>query len=173
MQSSKPAVLFFVLAMLTLSVFAVVILSPTMGQRAEARSKPAVSETPKHEVLGTLDATGLRKAEVATPATTEAGMRLVAEKLRDENLPDEGTLLIEFSKLRDPAVNTGFALVFDDKQAALDAGRGETSIRYGEPYDREEARRILEDEDGMRVVSFEEFANENPDIWEKSRRFLR
>ena len=173
MQSSKPAVLFFALAMLTLSVMAVVVLSPTVGGRAEAQPKPTATETPKHEVLGSLDATGLRKLEVATPATTEAGMRLVAEELRDENLPENGTLLIEFDKLRDSSVGTGFALVFDDERAALDAGRGETSVRYGEAYDRKEARRILKDEDGMRVVSFEEFTDENPSIWEKSRRFLR
>lgn len=173
MQSVKPAVLFSILAMLTLSVFAAVVFSPTVGKMAEARSDDTVRETPKYEVLGTVDATGLRKMEVATPAKTEADMRLVAEELRDENVPEDGTFLIEFNKLRDPSVDTGFALVFDDKNAVLDAGGGEISARYDESYDREEARRIMKKEGGIRVVSFEEFAEENPDIWEKTRHFLR
>ena len=173
MRSSKFAVLFFALAMLTLSIVAVEVLSPTWVQRAEARPKPTMTETPKYEVLGALDAAGLRKVEVSTSAKTEAGMRLVAEDLRDENLPENGTLLVEFDKPRDTSVDTGFALVFDNERAALDAGRGETSVDYDEAYSRKEARRILKDEDGMRVVSFEEFADENPGVWEEYRRLLR
>lgn len=173
MQSAKPAMLFFVLAMLTLSVFAAAVFSPAMGKRAEAQSGPDVSETPKHRVLGASEAAGLREIEVASAAKTETEMRRVAEELQDVNVPEDGTLLIEFKKFRDSSVDTGFALVFDNRDAVLDAGRGETSVQYGEPYDRREARRIMKEEDGMRIVGFKEFAEENPAVWKEARRSLR
>ena len=173
MQSAKPAILLFVVAMFVLSLLAAAIFSPAMEGRAEAQSGTNVSQTPKYKVLGTLDATGMRKVEVATPAKTETGFRLVADKLREDNVPQDGTLLVEFNKSSDPSVGTGFALVFDNKKAVLDAGRGETSLQYGDPYDREEAQHIMKQEDGMRVVGFKEFAEDNPDVWKESRSFLR
>lgn len=67
----------------------------------------------------------------------------------------------------------GFALVFDSKEAVLESGRGATSERYGAGYDQTEARRIMAEEGGMRVVSFAEFAGENPGLWEQAKSLLR
>jgi hypothetical protein len=119
---------------------------------------------PPHEVLDVSDASGVREVVVATPAKREAAMVLVAQELKEENTPEGGTLLVEYRAAKDPHSSTGFALVFDDKEAILNAGATE---RFGEVYDGEDAERIMEEEGGVRVVSFEEFAEDNPSVWER------
>jgi hypothetical protein len=126
-------------------------------------------ETPDYEVLQVSDAPGVSEALVATGETREGGLRLIAEELREEDTPEDGTLLVEYYAAPDRAVNTGFALIFDSEQAVLDIGESE---RFGQVYDEEDAERIMREEDGMRVVSFEDFAEQNPSLWERAKQFL-
>ncbi len=172
MQSVKPAILFFVLAMFVLAASATLLFWPTVVKKAEAQPDNAVTEVPRYKILESAETNGMRGFEVATSAKSEAAMRLVAEDLQEEYVPEDGTLLIEFSKLRDPSENTGFALVFDNKRAILDANNGETSATYDESYDRDEARHIMRDEGGVRVVSFQDFAEENPGVWDSAEKVL-
>ena len=124
---------------------------------------------PPHEVLDVSDASGVREVVVSTPAKREAAMVVVAQELKEENVPEGGTLLVEYRGAKDPHSTTGFALVFDDKDAVLDAGATE---RFGEVYDEEDAERIMEEEGGVRVVSFKEFAEDSPGVWERVERFI-
>lgn len=153
--------LFCAVALIALALFL------AMGDEAGAR--PGGAETPPYEVLSAHDALDTRAVMVATPEKGEAGMRLIADDLRDENLADGGTLLVEFQG-KASALPTGFALVFDDEDAVLDTG---DSDRFGEVYDEDDAERIIEEEDGIRAVSFREFSEEHPSIWEKAKSFLR
>ena len=173
MQSVKPAILFFVLAMFVLAASATLLFWPTVVKKAEAQPDNAVTEVPRYKILESAETTGMRGFEVATSAKSEAAMRLVAEDLQEEYVPEDGTLLIEFSKLRDSSKETGFALVFDNKKAILNTGNGETSTTYNESYDRDEARSIMKDEGGVKVVSFEDFAEENPGVWDSAQKVLK
>lgn len=170
MQSTKPATFFFALAMLTLLVLLSAVISLAGGKQAEARAGSEQTSTPKYEVLDIHDAAGVREIDVAAATTDGTGMRLIAQQLRAKgNTPGDGTLLIEFAKARDTSVNTGFALAFDSKQAILDAGQ---SDRYGEVYDKAEARRIMAEEDGVRVVSLKGFVQEHPSLRDEVKNFL-
>lgn len=162
----RPRVLAAAAAFSCVAVLAALALFFAMGDAAGARP----GETPDYEVVDAHDATNTRALVVATDAEGESGLRRIADDLRDENLPDGGTLLVEYQKTDDPAVPTGFALVFDDEDAVLDAGN---SDRYGEVYDEQDAERIIEEEDGIRAVSFRSFAEENPSLWERATSFLR
>jgi hypothetical protein len=171
-QSTKPAVIFFALAALATLLSLSSIILPGWVRAADARTAEAV-KTPSYEVLGVGEAPGVRELEVASPARSELEMGLVAQDLREENTPEDGTLLVELTKTPKNPKSTGFALVFDSQKAVLEAGQGETSERYGAGYDRADARRIMQEEGGMRVVSFAELARETPDLWERAKGFLR
>lgn len=162
----RPPVLAAVAALICIALFGALALS-FAGKEAGAR--PGGAQTPDYDVLSAHDALNTRAVLVATDAKGEAGMRLIADDLREENLPDSGTLLVEYQGTNASATPTGFALVFDDEDAVLDTGDSE---RFGEVYDEEEAESIMEDEDGIRAVSFRRFAEENPSLWEKATSFL-
>lgn len=137
---------------------------------AFAQDNAVETEPPAYTVTNAFQAAGVNEVRVTTEETREAEMRLIADDLRDEgNVPDNGTLLVEYYDSTDPAENTGFALVFDSEDAVLDTG---TTEQFGEVYDREEAERIIAEEDAMRVVSNEEFAEENSSIWERIKGFF-
>lgn len=170
MQSTRPATFFFALAILTLLILLSAVLSLMGGKQAEAQAGSGQTSTPKYEVLGVHDAAGVREIDVAAATTDEAGMRLIAQELRQKcDTLKDGTLLIEYAKARDTSVNTGFALAFDSKQAILDAGQ---SDRYGEVYGKAEAERIMTEEDGVRVVSFKGFTQEHPSLRDEVKNFL-
>lgn len=157
-----------VLAGALLCVAVVGVLAFVFATGGEAGARPGM-ETPRYEILSVHDAPKTRAVMVETPAKGEAGMRLVADDLRDENTPEDGVLLVEFQDDGTSALPTGFALVFDDEEAVLDSGE---SDRFGEVYDEKEAERIMDEEDGVRVVSFRVFAEESPSLWEKAKDFL-
>lgn len=165
MLSNRSIRLFFALAILS-ALLAAWSLLFSHGKKINAQPD---ATPPPHEVLEVSDASGVREVVVATPAKREAAMLLVAEELEEENTPEGGTLLVEYRGAKDPQMSTGFALVFDDKEAVLDAGATE---RFGEDYDEEDAKRIMGEEGGVRVVSFEEFAETSPGVWERVRRFI-
>lgn len=139
------------------------------GTAAEAQ--PA--ETPEYEVIEESLGEDVRELVVGTGARGEEELRLVAEDLAEElPVPEDGVLLVEFRD--DPEADedagrfglreTGFALVFDSEEAAL-----AEDLRY----DEEEARRIVEEEGGIRVVSFADFGEENPDLLDDLQSILR
>ncbi len=165
MLSTKALRLYCALAILSALLAAWSLL---FYQGKEVNAQPDRTPPP-HEVLDVSDASGVREVVVATPAKREAAMLLVAQELKEENTPEGGTLLVEYRAAKDPHSSTGFALVFDDKEAVLDAGATE---RFGEVYDEEDAKRIMEEEGGVRVVSFEEFAEDSPGLWERVKRFI-
>lgn len=162
----RPYVLAAAAALLCIALFGALALTLAGN---EAGAHPGGAETPDYEVLSAHDALETRAVLVATAAKGEAGMRLIADDLRDENLPDGGTLLVEYQGTDASAIPTGFALVFDDEDAVLDTGDNE---RFGEVYDEEEAESIMDEEDGIRAVSFRQFAEANPTLWEKATSFL-
>jgi hypothetical protein len=163
--STKSIRLFFALAILSALLAAWSLL---FYQGKEVKAQPD-GTPPPHEVLEVSDASGVREVVVATPAKRKAAMLLVAQELEEENTPEGGTLLIEYRGAKDPQMSTGFALVFDDKEAVLDAGATE---RFGEVYDEEDAKQIVAQEGGVRVVSFEQFAEDSPGVWERVKRFI-
>lgn len=168
MPSTRPAVLLFLLGVLTLLLSSILVLWPAWDGKANAHNGEA-RKTPNYEVLTVRDAAGIRQMAVSTTAAKESGMRLVVEKLREDNTPEDGALLIEFT---DPEASrdTGFALVYDSKRAVMEAGETE---RFGEVYDEDAAKRIMREEDGVRVVGYKEFAQDNPRLSDEVRRFLR
>jgi hypothetical protein len=163
--STKAIRLFCALAILSALLAAWSLL---FYQGKEVNAQPDRTPPP-HKVLDISDAPGIREVVVATPAKREAAMLLVAQELKEENTPEGGTLLVEYRAAKNPQRSTGFALVFDDKGAVLDAGATE---RFGEVYDEQDAKRIMEKEGGARVVSFEEVAEDNPGLWERVKWFV-
>ncbi len=135
-----------------------------------ANAASAQEEVPSYDVINAFQATGVNEVRVATDETRETEMRLIADDLREDgNVPEDGTLLVEYYDSANTSENTGFALVFDNEEAVLDTGATE---KFGEVYDEEEAERIIEEEDAMRVVSNEEFAEENASIWDRIKGFI-
>ena len=158
--------LFYISAMLVALAAAAALVLAQEGREARA----VEAETPEYRVLDVSDAAGVREVVVTAAEPREAGMRLIDEELRDAgNLPEDGTLLVEYRKDDDPERSTGFALVFDSERAVLEAGM---TARYGEVYDEEDAEQIMEEEGGIRAVSYRDFAEENPGLWERIRGFL-
>lgn len=144
--------------------------SASHANTASAQGEPAQEEVPQYEVVNDFQAAGVNEVRVTTEETREVEMRLIADDLRGgDNVPEDGTLLIEYYDSENPDENTGFALVFDSEEAVLDTGSTE---QFGEVYDEEEAERIIEEEDGVRVVSNEEFAEENASIWDRIKGFF-
>ncbi|ABG05724.1 hypothetical protein Rxyl_2811 [Rubrobacter xylanophilus DSM 9941] len=154
--------LFYISAMLVALAAAAALVLAQEGREARA----VEAETPEYRVLDVSDAAGVREVVVTAAEPREAGMRLIDEELRDAgNLPEDGTLLVEYRKDDDPERSTGFALVFDSVEAVLAPGR------YSD-YGEADAEQIMEEEDGIRVVGFREFAEENPTIWEQVKQSL-
>ncbi|MGI8650027.1 MAG: hypothetical protein ACR2KW_06560 [Rubrobacter sp.] len=141
-------------------------VSPASGQTNE----PVEPNVPQYQVIDAFDAAGVVEVDVATAVKKEGKLRLIADDLREhENVPEGGTLLVEYYDDEDTSENTGFALVFDDERAVLESG---DSDQFGQVYDREDAERIIEEEDGMRVVSYRDFKEDNSGIWGSIKSFL-
>lgn len=136
-----------------------------------AEAQPA--EAPDYEVIDESLGEDVRELVVSTGARGEEDLRLVTGDLAEElPAPEDGVLLVEFRDEPETGEaagryglrETGFALVFDSEEAAL-----AEDLRY----DEEEARRIIEEEDGIRVVSFADFGEENPDLLDALENILR
>ena len=169
MPITRVATISFVLAILTLVLTLWIAFSP---EATGADARDGSQKTPNYQIMGEYQATGVHELDVTTTAKREARMRLVAEDLRKAYTPENGTLLIEYHDAKDPSNHTGFALVYDNKRAVLEAGRGETSGRFGDLYDTKDARQIMDREDGIRVVGFLEFTEQNPSLSSKIESFL-
>jgi len=149
---------------------AAISVSLCFAANSNAASAQENADVPEYTVINAFQASGVNEVRVTTEEAREAEMRLIADELRDEgNVPEDGTLLVEYYDSADTAENTGFALVFDNEDAVLDTG---TTEQFGEVYDREDAERIIEEEGAMRVVSNEEFAEENASIWDRIKGFF-
>lgn len=126
------------------------------------REKNAPAETPAYETLRDTGAEGVRELVLSTDATDLDGMRRIAEELR-YYAPQDGVLLLEFRQTAEPSTETGFALIFESREAALAPDL---------PYDREEAKNIVEEDGGIRVISYEEFREQNPELQDDLERWL-
>jgi len=116
-------------------------------------------ETPPYEVLRKMQADEIQEIDIKTAATREKDMRPIAENLRSYT-PKDGILLLEFlqgTESRD-LEPTGFALVFDSREAA--------AAPYL-TYTEEEEEAIFSEDDGIKVTSYEEFKKEHPDLVDK------
>ena len=113
-------------------------------------------EVPPYAVLRERETEEVREILIKTGATREQQMRLVAEDLRTY-APKDGILLLEFRREAENGAleETGFALVFDSRLAA--------AAPYLS-YTKEEKEAIFEEEGGIRVVGYEEFKEENPNL---------
>ncbi len=162
---AKPSVKRFALSAVAISASLCFAANAASAQENGA-------EVPEYEVIEVFEATSVNEIRIATEETRETGMRLIADDLRDSNeynVPEDGTLLVEYYDSANTSENTGFALVFDNEEAVLDTGATE---KFGEVYDEEDAERIIEEEGAMRVVSNEEFAEENASIWDRIKGFI-
>jgi hypothetical protein len=113
-------------------------------------------ETPPYEVLRKRQAEEIREIDIKTTATREKDMRPIVENLRSYT-PKDGILLLEFlqgTESRD-LEPTGFALVFDSREAA--------AAPYL-TYTEEEEEAIFSEDGGIKVTSYEEFKEEHPDL---------
>ena len=132
----------------------------SQGQGEDPDGEIASSgETPPYEVLRKRQADGIREIDIKTAATREKDMRPIAENLRAYT-PKDGILLLEFlqgTESRD-LEPTGFALVFDSREAA--------AAPYL-TYTKEEEEAIFSEDDGIKVTSYEEFKEEHPDLVDK------
>ncbi len=104
-------------------------------------------------------ADGITEVVAETDATGEEEMRLVASHLASD-YPGSGVLLIEFRERTNGAAHgakreTGFALVFESREAAL-----APYLRYTE----EEVDEIFEEDGGIRAVSYEDLGEEDPSL---------
>ncbi len=103
------------------------------------------------------EADGVTEVVVGTEARGEDEMRLVASDLASDYPPGDGVLLVEFREGANVGAaagrETGFALVFGSKEAAM-----APDLEYTE----EEVDEIFEEDGGVRAVSYEEFSQENP-----------
>lgn len=136
-------------------------------ERADALDQKKI---PEYEVVEAFDAPGIQDVSVSSGAARESGMRLIARDLRKDDLvPQNGTMLVEYYDEDDTSKNTGFALVFDSEKAVLDAGASE---QFGEVYNEDEAGEIMDEQDGVRVVSYRDFKDENSTLWGKIKSFL-
>jgi hypothetical protein len=157
--------------MLLLISFGALALILMLMRGPAAEAQPAL--TPDFEVLDESRGDHVRELVVATAARDEDEMRLVTEELSEKRpAPDDGMLLVEFRD--NPATGetagryglreTGFALAFDSERAAL-----ADDLRYSP----DEARGIMQEEGGIRVVSFRDFDEQNPDLADDLEGILR
>ncbi len=108
------------------------------------------------------NAEGLRQVDVMTEARGEQQMRLIAEDLRYYT-PKDGILLLDFNRQNGPPEGTGFAMVFDSRAAAADPNLS---------YTEEEEESIFEEDGGIRVISFKESQERDPNLVEEAEGLL-
>ena len=124
------------------------------------RSEPVA--LPEYEMLDERYAEGLRQIDVQTEAKGEQQMRLIAEDLRSFT-PSDGILLLDFNRENGPSTGTGFAMLFDSRAAAADPNLS---------YTEEEEEAIFEEDGGIRVVSFKESEQRDPNLVEEAEGLL-
>jgi hypothetical protein len=107
-------------------------------------------------------AEGVRQIDVRTEANGEQQMRLIAEDLRAYT-PRDGILLLDFNRENGPSEGTGFAMLFDSRAAAADPNLS---------YTEEEEEAIFEEDGGIRVVSFKEAEERDPNLMEQAEGLL-
>jgi len=160
--------IFVTLTLLLVMAFGVLALL-LRGTAAEAQP----TEARPFEVIDESTGDGVRELVVATGARGEEELRLVTEELAEEvPAPEDGVLLLEFRDVPESSEEagrfglreTGFALVFDSAEAALADDL---------PYEAEEVQQIVDEEGGIRVVSFADFGEENPDLADDLAGILR
>ncbi len=132
---------------------------------SEADEKAVNSEPvalPQYEMIDESYAEGLRQIDVRTEANGEQQMRLIAEDLRAYT-PRDGILLLDFNRENGPSEGTGFAMLFDSRAAAADPDLS---------YTEEEEEAIFEEDGGIRVVSFKEAEERDPNLVEQAEGLL-
>ena len=132
---------------------------------SEADEKAVNSEPvalPQYEMIDERYAEGLRQIDVRTEANGEQQMRLIAEDLRAYT-PRDGILLLDFNRENGPSEGTGFAMLFDSRAAAADPNLS---------YTEEEEEAIFEEDGGIRVVSFKEAEERDPNLVEQAEGLL-
>ena len=131
------------------------------GEEAErADEEPASPEPvalPDYEMLDDRDAAGLRQIDVRTEAKGEQQMRLIAQDL-SSYAPRDGILLLDFNRENGSPEGTGFAMIFDSRAAVADPNLS---------YTEEEEEAIFEEDGGIRVVSFKESEERDPNLVEE------
>ncbi len=127
------------------------------GEDTGKAASPEPVTLPDYEMVDERNAEGLRQIEVMTEARGEQQMRLIAEDLRSY-APRDGILLLDFNRQNGPPNGTGFAMVFDSRLAAADPNLS---------YTEEEEEAIFEEDGGIRVVSFKESEERDPNLVEE------
>ncbi len=132
------------------------------GEDAGRAGSPEPVVLPDYEMVDEREAEGLRQIDVITEARGEQQMRLIAEDLRSY-APRDGILLLDFNRWNGPPEGTGFAMVFDSRAAAADPNLS---------YTEEEEEAIFEEDGGIRVVSFKESEERDPNLVEEAEGLL-
>ena len=127
------------------------------GDEAGKAASPEPVILPDYEMVDERNTEGLRQVDVMTEARGEQQMRLIAEDLRYYT-PKDGILLLDFNRQNGPPEGTGFAMVFDSRAAAADPNLS---------YTEEEEESIFEEDGGIRVVSFKESQERDPNLVEE------
>lgn len=128
----------------------------------EKAASPEPVALPGYEMLDERDAKGLRQIDVRTEANGDNQMRLIAEDL-SSYAPRDGILLLDFNRENGPPEGTGFAMVFDSRAAAADRKLS---------YTEEEVEAIFEEDGGIRVVSFKESRERDPNLAKEAEGLL-
>ena len=129
---------------------------PSAPVPPEGNASVAQGTVPAYAPLREVDADGVTEVVVDSEATGEEEMRLVASDLAPDYLSG-GVLLVGFREGASGGASTGretgFALVFGSREAAM-----APDLKYTE----EEVDEIFEEDGGVRAVSYEDFGRENP-----------
>lgn len=128
-----------------------------IGRADEEPASPEPVALPDYEMLDERDAAGLRQIDVWTEAKGEQQMRLIAQDL-SSYAPRDGILLLDFNRENGPPEGTGFAMIFDSRAAVADPNLS---------YTEEEEEAIFEEDGGIRVVSFKESEERDPNLVEE------
>ena len=129
---------------------------PQTPAPSEADPSTARGEVPAYASLRESRADGVTEVVVGSEVTGEDEMRLVASDLASY-YPGEDVLLVEFREGTNGGASsgreTGFALVFGSRQAALAPDL---------EYTPQQVDELFEEDGGIRAVSYEEVGEENP-----------
>ncbi len=133
-------------------------LEPAAPAPVEADGTATRGAVPSYAPLRESYADGVTEVVVESEARGEDEMRLVASDLASYH-PGEGILLVEFREgtngMASAGRETGFAMVFGSREAAL-----APDLRYTEA----EVDEIFEEDGGMRAVSYRDLGEEDPSL---------
>ena len=131
---------------------------PSAPVPTEADPSSARGEVPAYASLRESRADGVTEVVVGAEVTAEDEMRLVASDLASD-YPGEGVLLVEFREGANGGPSsgreTGFALVFGSREAAMAPDL---------EYTPQQVDELFEQDGGIRAVSYEELGEENPSL---------